>query len=231
MHVPPVSRPVLSNAGMIVEAVLDAVAAGRLPAGSKLGEDQLSRFFSVSRTVVREALKELKHFGVVDLFPNRGAFVACPTPEEVLHVYAARRIIETAIVEDVARHVTANDIRTLRRHVALQHAAYERRNRREYIRLMGEFHILIARLAGNPVLVGILERLIAQTSLMTALFEDPHDGCPIDDHNRLIQRLVAGDAKGCVAIMAKHLDGNRRRFRIPMNRPRVDLARALRRSG
>ncbi len=49
------TRP--SDAAAIVDAVLDALADGRLPSGTKLGEDRLSRIYGVGRRVVREALK------------------------------------------------------------------------------------------------------------------------------------------------------------------------------
>src|SRR5271155_4429982 len=101
------ARP--SAAAPIVDGVLDALAEGRLPSGTKLGEDRLSRIYAVGRRVVREALKELRFIGVVELLPHRGAFVARPSPPDAEEVYAARRIIETGIVAVLARHCTAND--------------------------------------------------------------------------------------------------------------------------
>src|SRR5277367_5838971 len=127
------ARP--STVAGIVDAVLDAIAEGRLPSGTKLGEDRLSRIYAVGRRVVREALKELRFIGVVELLPNRGAFVAQPTPRDAEDVYAARRIIETAIVADLARHCTANDIRSLRQHLARQRDVETLPDRCAFIRL------------------------------------------------------------------------------------------------
>jgi DNA-binding GntR family transcriptional regulator len=217
-----------SAAGAIIEAVLDAIAAGRLPSGAKLGEDQLSGIFGVGRRVVREALKELRFIGVVELLPNRGAFVAQPTPRDAEDVYAARRIIETAVVADLVRHCTANDIRALRQHLARQHDAETQPDRRAFIRLLGEFHVALARLAGNPVLVEMLQRLTARTCLMTALYELPEASCALVEHAELVDRLAQGDASGCVALIERHLTTNERRLRLPAEAPRrVDLARVL----
>jgi DNA-binding GntR family transcriptional regulator len=217
-----------STAAAIVDAVLDAIAEGRLPSGTKLGEDRLSRIYGVGRRVVREALKELRFIGVVELLPNRGAFVAQPTPRDAEDVYAARRIIETAIVAELARHCTANDIRTLREHLARQQNAETQRDRRAYIRLLGEFHVVLARLAGNPVLVEMLQRLTARTCLMTALYEPPEASCALVEHAELIDRLAQGDAAGAAALIAGHLTTNERRLRMPPAAPRrIDLARIL----
>src|SRR5271168_1512483 len=191
------ARP--STVAGIVDAVLDAIAEGGLPSGTKLGEDRLSRIYAVGRRVVREALKELNFYGVVELLPNRGAFVAQPTPRDAEDVYAARRVIETALVADVARHCTANDIRTLREHLARQQAAETQRDRRAYIRLLGEFHIVLARLVGNPVLVEMLQRLTARTCLMTALYERAEASCALAEHAELIDRLAQGDTSGAAA--------------------------------
>lgn len=220
------AKPAASVA--IVDGVLDAVADLRLPSGTKLVEDRLGRIYGVGRRVVREALKELRFLGVVELLPNRGAFVAQPTPRDAEDVYAARRVIETAIVADLARHCTANDIRSLREHLARQRAAETQRDRRAYIRLLGDFHIVLARLAGNAVLVEILQRLTARTCLMTALYEPPEASCALDEHAALIERLAKGDAAGCVKLIERHLTTNERRLRLPAPTPRrIDLARVL----
>jgi DNA-binding GntR family transcriptional regulator len=220
------ARP--SAAATLVDGVLDAIAEGRLPSGTKLGEDQLSRIYGVGRRVVREALKELRFIGVIELLPNRGAFVAQPMPRDAEDVYAARRIIETAIVAELARHGTANDIRALRQHLARQQDAETQSDRRGYIRLLGEFHVVLARLAGNPVLVEMLQRLTARTCLMTALYEPPERSCALAEHAELIDRLAQADTSGAAALIERHLTTNERRLRMPAATPRrVDLARVL----
>lgn len=88
----------------IALAVTDAIAAGRLPAGSKLGEKELGRLFRCDRTRVRQALQHLAFAGLVRPEPNRGAFVASPTLEEAQALYAARRLIEAETVREAARH-------------------------------------------------------------------------------------------------------------------------------
>jgi Bacterial regulatory proteins, gntR family len=73
----------------IALAVTDAIAAGRLPACSKLGEEELERLFRCGRTRVRQTLQHLAFAGLARLEPNGGAFVASPTLEEAQALYAA----------------------------------------------------------------------------------------------------------------------------------------------
>jgi DNA-binding GntR family transcriptional regulator len=213
----------------IVDAVLDALAAGRLPAGARLREEALAQIFSVGRTVVREALRDLALRGIVTLAPNRGAAVACPTPEEAEATYAARALIEGALARDLAASVTAADIKRLRAHLAEQQRTLAANDRRTHLRLMGEFHMLICRLHGNRVIAALLDQLVARTSLMTALYPPETQSCAIDDHEALIERLAAGDGEGAAALMERHLTMNRQRLRQPAVplRP-VDLATILR---
>ncbi len=89
--------------GRICDAVRTAILERRLAPGTKLQEIALGEFFGVSRTIARQALRRLAHEGIVALRDRRVAVVARPSAAEVANVFAARRAIEVAVVEQVAR--------------------------------------------------------------------------------------------------------------------------------
>lgn len=210
---------------VVADAVLAAIAGGRLPAGAKLGEEELARLFGTSRTNVRAALRHLERVGVVTHIPNRGAFVARPTLEDAEHVYFARRLIEKEIVADVARHCTAADIRSLLRHIELQKAARQSGDRREHVRLLGDFHLLIASLAENRVLRELLGQLVPRTALLQTLYEsDPGRSCAIEDHEHIVELLMQGDVDGCRDFIDRHLRTSETRLRIDTGPVRVALS-------
>jgi DNA-binding GntR family transcriptional regulator len=222
------TAPAHVTAVYIADRILDAIAAGRLPAGAKLGEIQIASFFHVGRTIVRDALKHLKAMGVVDLFPNRGAFVAQPTSKDAEDAYAARRLIENALVVEAARNCSSADIRALRQHVALERAAEKAGNRRDLIHLLGEFHLLVGKMGGNTVLLEILEGLIPRTAILLVLYEDPGHACAVDEHADLVDLIAKGDEKGCVKLMSRHLATNKGALNfVPAEEQNVDLAQAL----
>jgi DNA-binding GntR family transcriptional regulator len=211
----------------IVGALLDAVKQRRLPPGAKLPEEQLSRLFGTSRSNIRVAFRHLSAVGVVQVIPNRGAFVARPTPEEASQIYEARRLIEREIVADVAQHCTAADIRRLREHLRQQRQARDQGDRGEYIRLLGEFHLIIASFGGNAVLRELLGQLIARTSLLMALYvPDQKHSCSVEEHEALIDLLAAGDIDNAKWCMDSHLHATRETLAISEDRshPHVDLA-------
>src|SRR5512145_1772741 len=94
-HKAPAGKPTADD---IYERVVSAIFEHRLAPGTKLGEDRLALIFGVSRSRIRPALARLAHEKLVRLEPNRGAFVAAPSPREAHEIFDARRLIEPGIV-------------------------------------------------------------------------------------------------------------------------------------
>jgi len=66
------------------------VLSGELPAGTRLRQEALAEQFGVSRTPVREALRQLQAAGIVELRPRRGALVRGLSPREIRDAYEVR---------------------------------------------------------------------------------------------------------------------------------------------
>jgi DNA-binding GntR family transcriptional regulator len=183
-----------------------AIAERRLPAGMRLVEDQLARLFCVSRARIRAVLQSLARERMVTLQKNRGAFVSYPSVEEAREVFQARRLIESALAREAARIVKRDGADRLRDHIEREKAAVARRDRRDEIKLSGEFHLLIADMVGNATLSGYLAELIARSSLVIAIYEGAraHD-CWLDEHRRIIDALVDGDGETAALLMESHL--------------------------
>ena len=88
----------------IINSITAAVSEQRLPAGTKLGEQMLSDLFNCNRANVRRALSTLATMHVVQLQPNRGAFVSTPSPKEAGDVFEARRTIERTLARKVIKN-------------------------------------------------------------------------------------------------------------------------------
>lgn len=192
----------------IYERLLEAIFEHRLPPGTKLGEDRLAAIFGVSRARIRRVLPRLAHEGVVRLEPNRGAFVARPTVSEARDVFEARRVIEPGIVE---RFVLQRDRKTpvarLRQCVAAERRARAGGNVRGIVRLSGEFHILLAEMAGNVLLARIMRELATLTCLIIALYDKPSvPSCLGEEHAEIVEALAGGAAPRAVKLMTEHLN-------------------------
>ena len=210
----------------IHEAVLDH----RLPPGTRLGEVALAELFGVTRAVIRKVLARLAHTRLVDLRPNRGAVVARPSAEEARDVFAARSAIEGAIVSSLARSITREQVRELKAMARAERDAYERDEARHGLKLSVEFHRVLARMAGNAVLVEFLDQLVARTPLVVLAHQGPavDAACSIDEHSQLVDALAAGDAARAMATMRAHLDALLARLDLRGSaRRETDLAELL----
>jgi DNA-binding GntR family transcriptional regulator len=210
----------------IYQEMLDAILDRRLEPGMKLVEEDLAKTFGVSRTRIRAAFLQLAHDKLINLVPNRGAFIAEPTIDEAIEVFSARRMIEDGVVRKLNASMTDDHAKQIRAHLKREHDAHHMGDHRSAIILSGEFHLLLARLAGNLVIEEFLERLILRTSLIIAMYESPQPvDCSHDEHEALLNALISGTADEAAQEMARHLDAIRDRLNLERPKPaKTDFA-------
>ncbi len=190
----------------IYEHIVRAVEEHRLPPGTKLGEELLAELFGVSRARVRQALHHLSLMHIVTLHRNRGAFVAEPSIKEARAVFAARRLVEPPLAGSLVGRLGTVQLQRLRRHVAAESSARNARDRHEGIKLSGEFHLLLAEMAGNAVVTDIVRGLIARSSLIIALYQRAATvDCAPDEHGELVDALGERPARVIARLMDHHL--------------------------
>ena len=204
-----------STADIIHAKIYDAIVEQRLPPGTKLGEESLCEIFGVSRTLIRRVLQRLANEHMVESRPYRGACVARPSVEEAREVFEARRALEAHVIDRVAGGLTPTDTGRLRRHVAAEREAHAAGDRRRLIRRSGEFHLLLAELAGNRSIARFLRELVSRTSLIIAVYEAPGEFCcSFGDHAEIIEALVSGRAQVADRAMRAHLLSIEQRLRL-----------------
>lgn len=190
----------------IHQRVVLAIVEHRLPPGTKLGEEKLAKVFGVSRTMIRQVIERLAHDSIVTVQPNRGAYVSSPSVEEAREVFAARRLIEPDLIRRAVASATPADIRRLRDHVGLEQAARAANEKRAIIRLSGEFHQIIADIAGNRFLARTMRELETLTCLVIILYDAPNvPACPYHEHSDLVDAIEARDADRAAHLMLDHL--------------------------
>ena len=191
----------------VLRQIEQAVLDHRLPPGTKLKEVQLAELFGVKRGLIRKVLARLAHSKLVEQTPNRGATVAQPSVEEGRDLFAARRVIESAIVEQLAGNLDPPAIETLRQRLADEADAYRRGDSERALALSVDFHRELAALAGNSVLRSYLDDIIRRTPLviLTHLGDDAENRCRNQEHVAIVDALETGDAATAVAVMQSHL--------------------------
>jgi DNA-binding GntR family transcriptional regulator len=226
------ARSVASQAD-IHQSIYDAIVEHRLLPGTKLSEEKVAELFSVSRTQVRGALQRLAVEQLVTLIPNRGAFVTTPSAEEAHDVLSVRRTLEPAAVQRLIERMAAGKaptaVRQLRALVKREQQAHARGDRRQAVRLSGDFHVLLAETSGSTILTRLMRELTPLTCLAILTFEAPTAvACPNDEHSLLIDAIEAGDAEGASRLMIDHLNHIESALRLDaQDAQEVDLAEVL----
>ena len=210
----------------IVQSITAAIAERRLVPGTRLTEQKLADIFRVSRTLVRQALNQLSRDRLVHLQPARGATVAVPSVAEAQQVFAARRLIEGAMVRQLARAITSAQVGQLRAHLQAERAAVARTDIAGRTRLLADFHVVLARLLGNEVLAQLINDLLTRSSLIALMYQSTHSAeASSDEHAAIVAAIERRDARGAARWMSRHLASVERTLRLDPRRPDLALVR------
>lgn len=191
-------------------AIRQAILDLRHPPGSLLSENQLAEELGISRTPIREALRELAGSGLVRILPRRGVVVAEPTVKDILEVYQLREQLECFAVETAAQRMTAQDA------AALQHDHETALAEMKAGRLKAAYdasvrlHEHVIGMAANDRLAGFMTQLSDQVhrfGLLTLRHGRAEDA--LREHGEIIAALIGGDAAAARARMAAHLRADR----------------------
>jgi DNA-binding GntR family transcriptional regulator len=203
----PSSRRERESNDDIYEKIYIAILEHRLLPGTKLAEERLAEIFGVSRARIREVLTRFAYEQIVELIPNKGAFVAKPTVDQARDVFEARRAIEPAIMRRLAQKAGVDEVEALLAHVEQEMAARSRGDKRAVIRLSGEFHNLCADLSGNTALARSQRELTTLTCLIILLYDAPPvHSCRADEHSMIVDAITNKDGESAATLMLQHLD-------------------------
>lgn len=109
----------------VEDALRQAIVDGRFLPGQRLTERELTESLGVSRTLVREALRQLESDGLISVIPNRGAVVRQLSPEEIGDLYAIREVLEGLAARTFTEKASDEHLRQLGRAATDAISAYE----------------------------------------------------------------------------------------------------------
>lgn len=197
----------------VYAAVSKALLSGKLRPGTPLRERALAEALGCTRGAVRKVLARLGSEKRLVLEHNRGAFVPNPSIEDMRGTYRARRIVEAGLVTTLFGQLAREQVTTLRKHVQAEQKAFKEGRREDAVRLAGDFHLLLAQMAGSEELLSYIGRLIANTELYKALYDSAEAAsCAPREHEQIIDALTAGKSLDkALAVALEHLDELERR--------------------
>lgn len=210
----------------VAERLETQIRTGLLKPGDRLpSERELAAVFSVSRTIIREALKLLEARGLLVIRVGNGAFVRTPDPDAVTKTFEIflhlqyppesdtreidllRRILERGIAATAAENATPEDISTLQNLIGAirQHD----QSPAEAGKLDLEFHLSLARATHNRMLLLVLTPIIEHLKVHFQLVWTRYSGPTSlihDQHQSIVDAIAHRDPQAASAAMDAHLD-------------------------
>ncbi|MEV4379121.1 GntR family transcriptional regulator [Streptosporangium sp. NPDC049644] len=191
----------------LVAKIRRSVLTGQFAAGQRLIESELCDFYQVSRSTVRQALRELVADGLVEVQRNKGARVRTISTAEAVEITEVRMVLEGLLAAKAAERVTPEQAERL---LGIKEAMRERVAAHDplaYSDLNAALHALIQEIAGQSTVRNILVRL--QGQLVRHQFrlslQPGRSAVSLDQHERIVDAIVAGDPAGAEAAMRAHL--------------------------
>jgi DNA-binding GntR family transcriptional regulator len=183
------------------------IVRGDLPPGEQLLEADLSEALGISRTPLREALKQLAAEGLVELRLNRSAVVAPLRRDEVTELFEAVSGIERCAAELAATRMVARDVERLE---ALQERIewfHDRGELRDYFEMNQQIHSAIVGFARNSVLKATHEVLLprVERARFFALSVRGRWDESVREHREILAALKAGDADRAGQLLGLHV--------------------------
>lgn len=213
---PSQSAPLLSD--RVRKAIADEITAGALKPGTPLDEQQLADRFGLSRTPVREALRQLAAAGMVELRPRRGGIVASLSPARIMDMFEMSAEMEAMCVRLAAYRMNPIERGEIRRLHEESAALVEAGDIEGYDEFNWKFHELIYRATHNLFLA---EQAMALRDQMAAFRRAQLRELGRPEHSRNEHEAIM------VAIMQSDGDEAARRMREHMSNASIALERYI----
>ena len=134
------SRDKYSLRGKVFESIREDILSGRYEQNTELKETAIGAELGVSRTPVREALRQLELEGLVSIIPNRGAYVNMITAKDVQDIYVIRSMLEGLCARWATEHITREQLDNLEETLCLTEYHTEKKNYDKLYELDSLFH-------------------------------------------------------------------------------------------
>ena len=180
----------------------------RLQPGQRLVERELIERIGVSRTTIREALRQLSAEGLVTTIPQKGAIVAVPSPKEAAEVYEVRALLEGAAAQECAENATEENLRALRDAFgALEQSVAAAVVPALMLDAKNRLYQVIFDGSGNVTIRGILEGLQARIALLraTTLAAPDRPEQSVAEIRAIVEAIERRDGKEAAAAASFHV--------------------------
>lgn len=204
----PVGRVAAPLREQVITALRQAILDFQLKPGQRLVERELIEQLGVSRTTIREALRELTSEGLVTVIPQRGAMVTAPNLEDAADLYEVRASLESLVVQRFVERATEDEVTSLKESVEdIAKVASETDDIREILAAKDRFYAVLIAGARSSALQQLLEGIQARVQVLraTSLSEEGRTPQVVRELRAVVTAIGERDVEKASRLCAEHV--------------------------
>ncbi len=204
----PVGRIAAPLREQVIAALRQAILDFNLKPGQRLVERELIEQLGVSRTTIREALRELTSEGLVTVVPQKGAVVATPTLDDAIDLYEVRAALESLVVQRFVERATDAQVERLQAAVERFHDETIRTaDIRQILAAKDLFYVVLIEGAASAALQQLLEGIQARVQVLraTSLSEEGRTFAAVRELRAVVEAVRRRDVEEASARCAAHI--------------------------
>lgn len=201
---------------VVYEKIKEAIVLGIIKPGEKLSEVDLAEKMAVSRTPVREAIRQLAKTSLVTLMPRKGAYVSLPSVSDAAALYELREDLEMFAASLVCAHPPE---RELKEFLEIFSRMDNTTDPQLYLAEDRRFHAFIYQATGNRFLMNSLQELVDVINLYRpySLGDPDYIKHLAEGHVEIIKALLDRDEQRARSAMGSHIRLSRDRLEAYLN--------------
>ena len=198
------------------ETLRMGILSGDLAPGDRLVETQLAQQLQVSRTPIREAIRQLQQDGLIT-GDGSGVYVMTLSVEDAIHLYDCRLALEQLATQEACQNGTPDQIQRLEELVdaaeALKRSPHAERTYAQQLEVDYQFHRQIAQASGNPWLLHLLDQVFDKMALLRTQTTRQHpDVLEIRlEHRQIYEAIAQHDIEQATGAIYAHLTASKQR--------------------
>lgn len=200
-------RRIITIKQQVYEILRDDICNGIYAPGQQIQEVELSKKLEISRSPIREALRQLVSEGLAVEYPNRGVFVKTYTAKDIEDVFDLRILLESYAIMRSGRNLTLEKHKELNECMERLKTFHIQNNLQRYMEEDTLLHQLLIQLSGNDLVISTYERVYAMVQRFRSysLKSQKRFDDSLTEHMDIIQNLLSGNVQEADRINHKHL--------------------------
>ena len=192
--------------GKVFCKIRDDILSGKYKDREELREVAIGKELGVSRTPVREAFRQLELEGLIEIIPNKGAYVTGITVKDVHDIYAMRSMLEGLAARWACENITKEQLDEMEENIYLAKFHAEKGNREQIAELDNQFHEILYRACNSKMLEHQLRDFHQYVIRIRRMTLSSRRGAESNlEHEQLLEAMKAKDADLAEKVACQHM--------------------------